>query len=51
MRTAPLLLLAALLGYTAATEVICYWGSWSHYRAGEPRRYISIFLNMYGSSV
>ncbi|XP_043212385.1 acidic mammalian chitinase-like, partial [Amphibalanus amphitrite] len=29
-----LLLLTALLGAAAATEVICYWGSWSHYRTG-----------------
>ena len=29
-------LLAGLLGCAAATEVICYWGSWSHYRTGEP---------------
>ena len=33
--TLALLLLAGLLGCAAATEVICYWGSWSHYRPGK----------------
>ena len=31
--------LAALLSCSSATEVICYWGSWSHYRTGMLKRF------------